>query len=235
MSLLRAGNPKANRSAIEPVANADFIHRKHQARQRRVVPSDIRPIGLAQPCHGKYFAVHFRFLRKQDMIEAENGAFRIMAKTVKRKPSKRKSAGTSRSSKAPAASRSKTASTDPVFARGLDVRRAMWGHDGAEGQIDAASDFIWPMQDYVTRHCFGETWTRTRLPRKTRSMITLGILVSQGRPHELKVHVRGALANGVSKDEIQEVLLHAMVYSGIPRGVEGFRSAAEVLKELGLE
>jgi 4-carboxymuconolactone decarboxylase len=111
----------------------------------------------------------------------------------------------------------------------------MWGHEGAEGQIDAASDFIWPMQDYVTRWCFGETWTRTRLPRKARSMITLGILVAQGRPHELKVHVRGALANGVTKDEIQEVLLHAMVYAGIPRGVEGFRSAAEVLREMGLE
>jgi 4-carboxymuconolactone decarboxylase len=111
----------------------------------------------------------------------------------------------------------------------------MWGHAGAEGQIDAASDFIWPMQDYVTRHCFGETWTRPRLPRRIRSMITLGILVSQGRPHELKVHVRGALANGVTKEELQEVLLHAMVYSGIPRGVEGFRSAEEVLKELGVK
>lgn len=138
------------------------------------------------------------------------------------------------SAKAPA-SRSKKESANPVFARGLDVRRAMWGHDGAEGQIDSASDFIWPMQDYVTRWCFGETWTRTKLPRKTRSLVTLGILVAQGRPQELKVHVRGAIANGVSKDEIQEVLLHAMIYSGIPRGVEGFRSAAEVLKELGLE
>lgn len=134
-----------------------------------------------------------------------------------------------------ATSRSKRESGNPVFARGLDVRRAMWGHDGAEGQIDSASDFIWPMQDYVTRWCFGETWTRTKLPRKTRSLVTLGILVAQGRPHELKVHVRGAIANGVSKDEIQEVLLHAMIYSGIPRGVEGFRSAAEVLKEMGLE
>jgi 4-carboxymuconolactone decarboxylase len=66
-------------------------------------------------------------------------------------------------------------------------------------------------------------------------MITLGILVAQGRPHELKVHVRGALANGVTKEEIQEVLLHAMVYAGIPRGVEGFRSAEEVLREMGLE
>lgn len=132
-------------------------------------------------------------------------------------------------------SRSRTESANPVFARGLDVRRVMWGHDGAEGQIDSAGDFIWPMQDYVTRWCFGETWTRPKLPRKTRSMITMGMLVAQGRPHELKVHVRGAIANGVSKEEIQEVLLHAMVYSGIPRGVEGFRVAEDVLREMGLE
>lgn len=132
-------------------------------------------------------------------------------------------------------SRAKRESANPVFARGLDVRRAMWGHDGAEGQIDSASDFLWPMQDYVTRWCFGETWTRARLPRNIRSMVTLGILVAQGRPHELKVHVRGALANGVSKEEIEEVLLHAMVYSGIPRGVEGFRVAEEVLNELNVK
>jgi 4-carboxymuconolactone decarboxylase len=130
--------------------------------------------------------------------------------------------------------RSARASADPVFAGGLAVRRAMWGHDGAEGQIDAASDFIWPMQEAVTRYCFGETWTRPGLSRKARSMITLGILVAQGRPHEIKVHVRGAIANGLSKEEIQEVLLHAMAYSGIPRGVEGFRSAEEALKEMGL-
>jgi 4-carboxymuconolactone decarboxylase len=148
---------------------------------------------------------------------------------------KRKPASTSRAAKKPGASRSQTASADPIFAGGLDVRRAMWGPDGAENQIDQASDFIWPMQEVVTRYCFGETWTREGLPRRLRSMITLGILVAQGRPHELKVHVRGAIANGVTKEEIQEVLLHAMVYAGIPRGVEGFRSAAEALKDMGLE
>ncbi len=159
-------------------------------------------------------------MTKQSKIKAvaATSAARISTNTSKQKPS-----------------RSKKAAANPVFARGLDVRRAMWGHDGAEGQIDSASDFIWPMQDYVTRWCFGETWTRTRLSRKSRSMITLGILVAQGRPRELKVHVRGAIANGVSKEEIQEVLLHAMVYSGIPRGVEGFRSAEDVLREMGIE
>jgi 4-carboxymuconolactone decarboxylase len=137
-------------------------------------------------------------------------------------------------SNSPSKSRSKRESADPVFAGGLAVRRDMWGHEGAEGQIDAASDFLWPMQDVVTRYCFGQTWTRKGLSRKARSMITLGILVAQGRPHELKVHVRGAIANGVTPEEIKEVLLHAMVYSGIPRGVEGFRSAEEVLKDMKL-
>ena len=122
-----------------------------------------------------------------------------------------------------------------MFAAGLAVRHSMWGPEGGEDQINAASDFVWPMQEVVTRYCFGETWTREALSRKARSMVTLGILVAQGRPHELKVHVRGALANGVSREEIGEVLRHAMVYCGIPRGVEAFRSAAEVLKELGLD
>lgn len=130
--------------------------------------------------------------------------------------------------------RAKRESEDPVFARGLGVRRAMWGHEGAEGQINAASDFIWPMQDVVTRYCFGQTWTRPKLSRKIRSMITLAMLVAMARPHELKVHVRGAIANGVTTDELQEILLHAMVYSGIPRGVEAFRVAEETLKEMGL-
>jgi 4-carboxymuconolactone decarboxylase len=146
---------------------------------------------------------------------------------------------TSKSSRgnAPASSgagRSKQVSRDPAFARGLDVRRAMWGHGGAEGQVDAASDFIWPMQEVVTRYCFGETWTRKALPRKTRSMITLAILVAMARPHELKVHVRGAIANGVTVEEIQEILRHAMVYCGVPLGVEAFRSAEEVLKDMKL-
>ena len=66
-------------------------------------------------------------------------------------------------------------------------------------------------------------------------MLTLGMLVAQGRPHELKVHVRGAIANGVSKEEISEVLLHAMIYCGVPKAVEGFRSAQEVLREIGLD
>jgi 4-carboxymuconolactone decarboxylase len=152
-----------------------------------------------------------------------------------KKKSKKTTKATPAKKAAPAKKRVAAAYADPVFAAGLKVRRDMWGEDGAERQIEAASDFLWPMQDYVTRHCFGETWTRSLLPRKVRSMLTLGMLVAQGRPHELKVHVRGAIANGVSKEEISEVLLHAMIYCGVPKAVEGFRSAQEVLREIGLE
>lgn len=134
-----------------------------------------------------------------------------------------------------AMTRAQRHSQDPDFARGLDVRRAMWGHPGSEGQINAAGDFIWPLQEVVTKYCFGQTWTRPKLSRKIRSMITIAMLVAMARPNELKVHVQGALANGVTKDELQEILLHAMVYAGVPRGVEGFRAAEEKLKEMGLE
>jgi 4-carboxymuconolactone decarboxylase len=131
--------------------------------------------------------------------------------------------------------RVKLASKNPDFKRGISVRRAMWGADGADRQINAAGDFIWPLQDVVTTYCFGQTWTRPKLSRRIRSMITLAMLVAMARPNELKVHVEGAIANGVTRDEIQEILLHAMVYAGIPRGVEAFRAAEEKLKQMGLE
>ena len=155
-----------------------------------------------------------------------------MAKSAKAKTAKKMS-GSKAQKKGP--SRAEREMKDPVFAGGMKVRRAMWGRDGAEGQINAAGDFIWPLQEIVTKYCFGETWTRPKLSRKIRSMITLAMLVAMARPHELSVHVRGAIANGVTKDEIQEILIHAMVYSGIPRGVEAFRAAEATLKDMGLE
>ena len=125
--------------------------------------------------------------------------------------------------------------SDDRFERGLAVRRDMFGPEGAEKQIEAATEFTRPMQDLVTRYCFGEVWNRPLLDRRTRSMLTLGMLVALGKPHEVKTHVRGAIANGVSKEEIREVLVHSMIYCGVPASVEAFRSAAEVLKDLGLE
>ncbi len=151
------------------------------------------------------------------------------------KAKKTRSAKSVKSQRADAkGNRVKRHSANPDFKRGMAVRRAMWGADGADRQINAAGDFIWPLQEVVTTYCFGQTWTRPKLSRKARSMITLAMLVAMARPNELKVHIEGAIANGVSKDEIQEILLHAMVYAGVPRGVEGFRAAEEKLKQMGL-
>lgn len=126
-------------------------------------------------------------------------------------------------------------SAEQAFEAGLEMRRTMFGPGGADDQIEAATDFMWPMQDYVTRYCFGETWTREALAPSVRSMLTLGMLVAYGRGQEIKIHVKGAIANGVTPEEIQEVMLHAMVYCGVPRAVEGFRVAAETLRELGYD
>ena len=122
-----------------------------------------------------------------------------------------------------------------TFAAGLDVRRAMFGPGGADQQIASATEFTAPMQDLVTRYCFGEIWNRPHLDRKARSLLTIAILAATGKSPQVKVHVRGAIANGATMEEIREVLLHTMVYAGIPAGVEAFANAADVLKDLGLE
>jgi 4-carboxymuconolactone decarboxylase len=147
-----------------------------------------------------------------------------------------RSAKRSESTVKKAAAQAGTAWKDPdeAFAAGLAMRRAMFGAGGADDQINGASDFMFPMQDYVTRWCFGETWTRPVLPPSTRSMLTLAMLVAYGRPQEIKVHVEGAVANGVTAAEIGEVMLHAMIYCGVPRAVEGFRVAEATLRELGV-
>lgn len=119
--------------------------------------------------------------------------------------------------------------------RGLDLRRKMFGPEGAEKQVDNASDFMAPMQDIVTRICFGEVWQRPVLDLKTRSMITLAMLVAMGRQHEIKIHVKGALSNGVSREEIRELMVHAFLYCGIPLMVDAMRAAESVLDEAGAE
>lgn len=122
---------------------------------------------------------------------------------------------------------------DEAFEAGLAMRRAMWGAAGADDQIVAADEFMWPMQDFITRYCFGETWTRSELSPAIRSMLTLSMLVAYGRPHEIRVHVEGAIANGVTPEQIREVMLQAMIYCGVPRAVEGFRIAADTLRAMG--
>jgi len=116
-----------------------------------------------------------------------------------------------------------------AFVAGMQVRREMFGAGGAEERYAQATDFNRPFEDMVTRYCFGETWTRPGLDRKTRSLITLAALTALTKPNQLKVHVAGALANGCSIEEIRETILHTAVYAGVPCGVEAFTAAAEVL------
>ena len=119
------------------------------------------------------------------------------------------------------------------FNKGLDVRRAVLGADYVDGSLAKADDFMMAFQEITTEWCWGYAWTRAGLERKTRSMLNLAMLTALGKPAELKLHVKGALANGVSVEEIKEILLHATVYCGIPAGLDAFKAAHEVLKAEG--
>lgn len=120
---------------------------------------------------------------------------------------------------------------DELFERGLEIRKAVLGADFVEKSIAAADDFNMPMQRLTTEYCWGAVWGREELPKKIRSMLNLAMLSALNRPHELKMHVGGALRNGVSRAEIREVLLQVAIYCGIPAGVEAFRVAKEALAE----
>ena len=119
-----------------------------------------------------------------------------------------------------------------LWDKGLAVRKDVLGAEYVERNLKAADDFSMPMQEYATEACWGWLWTRP-FPRKTRSLINLAMLTALNRSPEIKLHVRGALNNGVTVDEIKEVLLHATVYCGIPAGLDAFKAANEVLKEMG--
>ena len=119
------------------------------------------------------------------------------------------------------------------FRKGLEVRRAVLGTEYVDGSLAKADDFMMAFQRITTEWCWGYAWTREGLDRKTRSIINLAMLTALGKPAELKLHVKGALANGVSVEEIKEVLLHATVYCGIPAGLDAFKAAHEVLVKEG--
>lgn len=116
-------------------------------------------------------------------------------------------------------------------ARGRALREQIFGAEGMRSLHDA-DDFTLPLQDAVTRICFGEVWSRPGLSLKIRSMITIAMLVGQTRPAQLRNHVKGAIANGVSKEEIREILLHATLYAGLPAGADSWREAAAALREI---
>ena len=117
------------------------------------------------------------------------------------------------------------------YEKGLAVRKEVLGAEHVERSLAKADEFDRPLQDLVIEYGWGATWAREGLPRKTRSMLTLAMLTALNRPHELKLHVRGALRNGVTKDEIREVLLQAAIYCGMPAAIDAFRAAREALDE----
>lgn len=119
-----------------------------------------------------------------------------------------------------------------VFDRGLAIRKDVLGKEFVEKSLATADEFNMPMQELTTEYCWGAVWGRDGLPRKTRSMLNLAMISALNRPHELKMHVKGALRNGVSKEEIREVFLQVAIYCGIPAGVDAFRIAREAFAEL---
>jgi 4-carboxymuconolactone decarboxylase len=120
-----------------------------------------------------------------------------------------------------------------LFEKGLAIRKSVLGAEYVEKSIAAADDFNRPLQELTTEYCWGWCWGRDGLDKKTRSIINLAMISALNRPHELKMHVKGAIANGLTKDEIREVLLQVAIYCGIPAGVDSFRIAKEALTEIG--
>jgi 4-carboxymuconolactone decarboxylase len=120
-------------------------------------------------------------------------------------------------------------SQDPETQAGLATRRQVLGHDYVDAALGRSTPFTAPLQELVTKHAWGNTWQRPGLDLRTRSIVTVAMLVGLGKMHELKIHVRGALNNGVTPAELQEIFLHASVYCGFPAALDAFRTASEVV------
>jgi 4-carboxymuconolactone decarboxylase len=121
-----------------------------------------------------------------------------------------------------------------LYQKGLKVRREVLGSDYVDKSIASATAFTRDMQEFVTQYCWGEIWNRPGLSRRERSLLNLAMLTALNRPHEVKLHVRGALNNGVTPAEISEVFLQAAVYCGVPAALDSYAVAKEVLAEQGI-
>lgn len=121
------------------------------------------------------------------------------------------------------------------FSKGLQIRRQVMGGDFVDQAYANASDFTRPLQDFITEHAWGTVWQRPGLDVKIRSLATVAMLTALGRTHELAGHVRGALRNGASAGEIQEILLHSAIYCGVPLAAEAFRCAEKVISQYQAE
>ncbi len=121
------------------------------------------------------------------------------------------------------------------FEQGLQIRREVLGTEYVNKSVDAATDVTAPLQKLVTEWCWGEVWSRPGLDRRTRSFLNLAMLTALNRPHEIKLHVRGALNNGVTREEIGEVILQAAIYCGVPAALDTLRVVNEVYTQLDSE
>lgn len=123
-------------------------------------------------------------------------------------------------------------SDESLFDRGLAVRKEVLGEDYVNKSIAGADEFTRTMAEWSTEYCWGALWTRPGLDRRSRSIANLSMIAALNRPHELKLHVKAAVTNGLTRDEIKEVLLQVAVYAGVPAGIDSFRIAREAFKEL---
>lgn len=121
-----------------------------------------------------------------------------------------------------------------LFEAGMKTRRAVLGDAYVDASVNSVDEFTKPLQQLVTEYCWGTVWNRPGLDRRTRSFLNLAMLTALNRPHEIKTHVRGAINNGLSKEEIAEVFLQAAIYCGVPAALDSTRVAKEVFKEMGL-
>ena len=118
-----------------------------------------------------------------------------------------------------------------LFDKGLEIRKSVLGKEFVENSIRNADDFNMPMQELATEYCWGYVWGRPGLDKRTRSFLNLGMIAALNRPHELKIHVQGALRNGLTRQEIMEVFLQVAIYCGVPAGVDSFRIAREAFAD----
>jgi len=119
---------------------------------------------------------------------------------------------------------------DAVFQAGIETRTQVMGSEFVDRAFGNATEYTMPMQEFITRNAWGNVWQRPGLDLKTRSLVTVAMLAALGKQQELKGHVRGALNNGATPDELREVMLHATVYCGFPTAIEAFRSVTEVVE-----
>jgi len=122
--------------------------------------------------------------------------------------------------------------SDETHERGMRIRREVLGDDHVDRAVERTTPFTADFQDLITRYAWGEIWTRPGLPRHTRSLLTLGLMVAVNRPDEFRLHLRAAFNNGVTRDEVREVLMHCAIYAGVPAANSAFHWAEEVFAQM---